>query len=106
MSHLTTNSQPSYTPSDVANILGMKKSSIYALISRGYLPANRVGTRRIITGSQLNHYLLNRGSTDHIIDLTLQPTLWSGVKTLQGIENQMLLIDSSNSERKWPNETK
>ena len=60
----------SYTPADIAKILGMKTSSIYALISRGYLPANRVGTRRVITARQLNHYLINRGRSDQVIDLT------------------------------------
>ncbi len=60
----------SYTPADIAEILGMKTSSIYALISRGYLPANRVGTRRVITARQLNHYLINRGRSDQVIDLS------------------------------------
>ncbi len=53
--------QNSFTPSEVAKILGMKTSSIYALISRGYLQANRIGTRRSISKYQLDHYLLNRG---------------------------------------------
>jgi len=70
MNYSPINPNPSYTPQDVARILGMKTSSIYALISRGYLQANRVGTHRIITESQLNHYLLNRGSAEQVIDLT------------------------------------
>jgi excisionase family DNA binding protein len=56
----------SFTPAEVAGILGMKTSSVYALISRGYLQANRIGTRRIISTHQLNHYLLNRGGSGQI----------------------------------------
>jgi excisionase family DNA binding protein len=70
MNQLIDQTGMSYTPTDVAKILGMKTSSIYALISRGYLPANRVGTRRVITARQLNHYLINRGRSDQVIDLT------------------------------------
>jgi excisionase family DNA binding protein len=56
----------SFTPSEVAEILGMKTSSVYALISRGYLQANRIGTRRIISTYQLDHYLLNRGGSGQV----------------------------------------
>lgn len=70
MSQMINQTDTSYTPADIAEILGMKTSSIYALISRGYLPANRVGTRRVITARQLNHYLINRGRSDQVIDLT------------------------------------
>ena len=70
MSQTINQTDTSYTPADVAKLLGMKTSSIYALISRGYLPANRVGTRRVITARQLNHYLINRGRSDQVIDLT------------------------------------
>ena len=70
MSQTINQTDTSYTPTDIAKILGMKTSSIYALISRGYLPANRVGTRRVITARQLNHYLINRGRSDQVIDLT------------------------------------
>jgi excisionase family DNA binding protein len=70
MSQTMNQTDTSYTPAEIAKILGMKTSSIYALISRGYLPANRVGTRRVITARQLNHYLINRGKSDQVIDLT------------------------------------
>ena len=70
MSQTINQTGTSYTPADIAEILGMKTSSIYALISRGYLPANRVGTRRMITARQLNQYLIKRGRSDQVIDLT------------------------------------
>ena len=70
MSQTINQTGASYTPTEIAKILGMKTSSIYALISRGYLPANRVGTRRVISERQLNHYLINRGRSDQVIDLT------------------------------------
>jgi excisionase family DNA binding protein len=71
MSQTINQTDTSYTPADIAEILGMKTSSIYALISRGYLPANRVGTRRTISANQLEHYLLNRGRRD-VIDVRYQ----------------------------------
>lgn len=58
-----------FTPSQIADMLGMKTSSIYALISRKYLSANRVGRKRYISQAQLDQYLLTRGY-DVIIDYT------------------------------------
>jgi excisionase family DNA binding protein len=83
------------TPAQVATFLGMKTSSIYALISRGYLQANRVGSRRLITAMQLDHYLLNRGSHDQIIDYSKPSTLLSGSNTLQASDN---LVSHTSSE--------
>ena len=94
--------QRSFTPSQVASYLGMKTSSIYALISRGYLQANRVGARRMITSSQLDQYLLNRGSGDQVIDLTKPRTLLSDNSILQGLENQVLHTNSEEAQSQWP----
>jgi hypothetical protein len=58
-----------YTPAQAAEILGMKTSSVYALISRHELAANKVGRSRYISISQLEAYLKNRGSKD-VIDYT------------------------------------
>jgi excisionase family DNA binding protein len=102
MTTIDTQTQKSFTPSQVANYLGMKTSSIYALISRGYLQANRSGSRRLITSSQLDHYLMNRGRGDQLIDLTKPRTLLSDNSTLQGLENQVLRIDNEGTQRQWP----
>jgi excisionase family DNA binding protein len=58
-----------YTPAQAAEILGMKTSSVYALISRNELAANKVGRSRYISISQLEAYIRNRGSKD-VIDYT------------------------------------
>jgi len=58
-----------YTPAQAAEILGMKTSSVYALISRHELAANKVGRSRYISISQLEAYLKNKGSKD-VIDYT------------------------------------
>ena len=57
------------TPAQAAEILGMKTSSIYALISRHELAADKVGRSRYISHSQLETYLRNRGNRD-IVDYT------------------------------------
>jgi len=57
------------TPAEAAEILGMKTSSIYALISRHELAAEKVGRSRYISPSQLEAYMKNRGSKD-VIDYT------------------------------------
>jgi excisionase family DNA binding protein len=92
----------SYTPAEVAKYLGMKTSSIYALISRGYLQANKIGSRRAITPYQLDHYILNRGNNDLVIDLTKRSTLLSGNTTLQGAENQVLETEHGTEVQQWP----
>jgi excisionase family DNA binding protein len=57
------------TPAQAAKILGIKTSSIYALISRHELGASKVGRSRYISLSQLEAYIRNRGSKD-VIDYT------------------------------------
>ena len=57
------------THAEAAEILGMKTSSIYALISRTELAAEKVGRSRYISLSQLEAYIRNRGSR-HVIDYT------------------------------------
>lgn len=54
-----------YTPAQAAEILGMQTSSIYALISRHELDANKVGRNRYISFSQLEAYQRNRGYGAH-----------------------------------------
>jgi excisionase family DNA binding protein len=57
------------TPAEAAEILGMKTSSIYALISRHELAANKVGRNRYISLSQLQAYINERGNKD-VVDYT------------------------------------
>jgi excisionase family DNA binding protein len=59
-----------YTPQQVADLLGFKVASIYALLSRHELKALKSGRRRVITLEQLNAYLQNRRHTDHVINYT------------------------------------
>jgi len=59
-----------YTPQQVADQLGFKVASIYALLSRKQLAALKVGRNRVITQEQLNTYLAHRKSTDAVIDYT------------------------------------
>jgi excisionase family DNA binding protein len=58
-----------YTPAQAAEILGMKTSSIYALISRHELAADKVGRSRYISLAQLDAYMKNRGTKD-VVDYT------------------------------------
>ena len=58
-----------YTPAQAAEILGMKTSSIYALISRHELAADKVGRSRYISLAQLDAYMKNRGNKD-VVDYT------------------------------------
>jgi len=59
-----------YTPQQVADQLGFKVASIYALLSRHELAALKVGRNRVITQKQLNTYLARRKSSNKIIDYT------------------------------------
>jgi excisionase family DNA binding protein len=45
-----------YTTREVADILGLKVSSVFALLSRGELKAYHVGRRRVITDQQLKTF--------------------------------------------------
>jgi len=58
-----------FTPTQAAEILGMKTSSVYALICRHELAADKVGRSRYISIAQLEAYLKNRGNKD-VIDYT------------------------------------
>jgi excisionase family DNA binding protein len=60
----------SYTPQQIADLLGYKVSSIYALLSRKELQASTVGRSRIISQVQLNDFLHRREGSDVVIDYT------------------------------------
>ena len=58
-----------FTPSEVANALGVKVSTVYAWISRKELLANRRGRNREISDLQLASFLTTR-RFNVVIDLT------------------------------------
>lgn len=45
------------TPKDVANYLGLSKTSVYALMSRKDFPTIRIGCRKYVTKEDLNTWL-------------------------------------------------
>ena len=57
-----------YTPREVAERLGVKVGTIYAMLSRGEIKAYHVGRRRIFTEAQLNQCVANRGTVE--VDMT------------------------------------
>ena len=59
-----------YTPQQVAEYLGFKVASVYALLSRHELAGLKVGRSRVITQEQLNAYLARRKSSNIVIDYT------------------------------------
>ena len=62
--------QTNYTPQQVADLLGYKVTSIYALLSRKEMLASRVGQKRVISQDQLNEYLTRSRRNDVVIDYT------------------------------------
>ena len=49
-----------FTPAQIAEILGLKVSSVFALLSKGELKAYHVGRRRVITEEQLRTFQESR----------------------------------------------
>jgi len=60
----------SYSPKQVADLLGYKVATIYALLSRRELEAQTIGRSRVISQQQLNNFLHHRNRSDSIIDYT------------------------------------
>ena len=59
----------SYTPKQIAEICGVKTSTVYAWISRNELKAHRFGRNRRINQFQLADFLSHR-SLQVVIDMT------------------------------------
>lgn len=57
-----------YTPSEVAERLGVKVGTIYAMLSRGEIQAYHQGRRRVFTEAQVNQYIASRGTVE--VDMT------------------------------------
>ena len=60
----------SYSPKQVADLLGYKVATVYALLSRRELEARTSGRSRIISQEQLNDFLHRRNKSEAIIDYT------------------------------------
>lgn len=69
MNNPTFNSQPSLTPGQVAQMLGVKPSTVRAWISRKELRAYKMGNRRFITRQQIADFYYQRKSQDYV-DMT------------------------------------
>ena len=61
--HLT---PPSFTPAQVAQMLGVKTSTVYAWLSRNEMQANKVGHYRYITQQQIKEFYLRRKTGEYI----------------------------------------
>ena len=59
-----------YTPKQVAEMLGYKVDSIYALLSRKEMSASKIGKNRVISESQLNDLLHRRSNSEVVIYYT------------------------------------
>jgi excisionase family DNA binding protein len=59
--------QPStYTPLEIANMFGVKPSTVYAWLSRKELEANKLGNNRVISQSQIRQFIESRKRNEWI----------------------------------------
>jgi len=61
--------EASFTPEEVGRKLGVKRSTVYAWLSRGEMRANKVGANRYITQNQINEFFSKRATGDYV-DMT------------------------------------
>jgi excisionase family DNA binding protein len=57
---------PSFTPTQVAQMLGVKTSTVYAWLSRNEMQANKVGHNRYITQQQIKEFFLRRKTGEYV----------------------------------------
>ena len=64
--------QASYTPAQVAHMLGVKTSTVHAWLSRSEMRGNKVGHHRFITPQQITEFYSRRkdGKTGDYVDYT------------------------------------
>ena len=64
--------QISYTPAQVAQMLGVKTSTVHAWLSRSEMRGNKVGHHRFITPQQITEFYSRRngGKTGDYVDYT------------------------------------
>ncbi len=72
MNPLNVMPENTYTPGQVAELLGVKPSTVYAWLSRRELVGNKVGHKRYITQQQLKSFYEKR-NTGVVIDYTYAP---------------------------------
>ena len=60
---------PGFTPEQTAIKLGVKRSTVYAWISRGEMSANKVGSHRYITQRQIDDFYSKRALGEYV-DMT------------------------------------
>lgn len=72
MNPFTVKPENSFTPLQVAELLGVKPSTVYAWLSRRELVGNKVGHKRYITQQQLQSFCEKR-SSGVVIDYTYAP---------------------------------
>jgi excisionase family DNA binding protein len=46
-----------YAPNDAAKVLGIGRSTLFNLLARGELTARKLGTRTLITATELERYV-------------------------------------------------
>ena len=56
----------SFTPAQVAQMLGVKTSTVYAWLSRNEMQANKVGHNRYITQQQIKEFYLRRKTGEYV----------------------------------------
>jgi len=57
---------PSFTPTQVAQMLGVKTATVYAWLSRNEMQANKVGHNRYITQQQIKEFFLRRKTGEYV----------------------------------------
>ena len=64
--------QTSYTPAQVAQMLGVKTSTVHAWLSRSEMRGNKVGHHRFITPQQITEFYSRRkgGKNGDYVDYT------------------------------------
>lgn len=96
--------QVSYTPAELARTLGVKRSTVYAWLSRGEMRGNKVGARRFITQQQVKEFYEYR-RTGEYTDYTYAPK-WSCLlcsnKVLQGLEYPVGRVEKFYVRRQLP----
>ena len=72
MNLLTIPQQASYTPAQVAQMLGVKTSTVHAWLSRSEMRGNKVGHHRFITPQQITEFYSRRNGskTGDYVDYT------------------------------------
>ena len=57
---------PSFTPTQVAQMLGVKTATVYAWLSRNEMQSNKVGHNRYITQQQIKEFFLRRKTGEYV----------------------------------------